>query len=129
MTTKLMKLLLATTLGFLMILAPAGGAEPKTEAGSFPAFWRVFKEAVQKKDKEAVARMTKFPFMAQYRSQADFIKAYGQIIDEKARRCFRNAKPIKDEKGDGYSVFCGEEIFSFRKENGEYRFTDVGMND
>ena len=113
----------------LLAINPAGSAEIKAEARSFPAFWAQFKAAVQKQDKEAVAGMTKFPFMGKYLSKADFIKGYALILDERTRRCFRNAKPVKDDKGDGYSVLCGEEIFSFSKVNGEYRFTDIGMND
>jgi len=113
----------------LLAIIPAGSAEIKPEAGSFPAFWAQFKAAVQKRDKEAVARMTKFPFMGQYHSKAEFIKGYALILDERTRRCFSKAKPVKDDKGDSYSVFCGEEIFTFSKANGEYRFTDIGMND
>jgi hypothetical protein len=36
---------------------------------------------------------------------------------------------MKHDGRDSYSVFCGEEIFGFEKVNGEYRFTDIGMND
>jgi hypothetical protein len=120
--------LTSVILSFLAI-DPAGSAEIKPAAGSFPAFWAQFNAAVQKRDKEAVARMTKFPFMGQYRSKADFIKGYALILDERTRRCFSKAKPIKDDGRDSYSVFCGEEIYGFSKVEGEYRFTDIGMND
>jgi hypothetical protein len=113
----------------LLAINPAGSAEIKPAAGSFPAFWVQFKTAVQKQDKEAVARMTKFPFMGKYFSKVEFIKEYALILDERTRRCFSKAKPIKDDDRDSYSVFCDEEIFGFEKVNGEYRFTDIGMND
>ena len=125
-----MKYALAIALMLVIPIKPALGAEAKPEDRSFATFWTQFKEAVAKGNKEAVAGMTKFPFtMGKQLSKADFIKAYGKIFGEKTRKCFRNAKPVKESKADSYSVFCGEDIFVFEKESGEYRFTDLGVND
>jgi hypothetical protein len=112
---------------FLVCFAFVGAAE----AGSFAEFWVQFKTAVAKDDKEAIAEMTKLPFPTGSKpwSKAEFIKECGKLFDQKTRRCFSKAKPIKEEDRDSYSVFCGEEIFVFSKVNGEYRFTDIGMND
>jgi len=101
------------------------------EARSFAAFWDQFKTAVAKNHKEAIAEMTKlpFPYGSKQLSKADFIKECGELFNQKTRRCFSKAKPIKEHDRDSYSVFCGEEIFVFEKVNGEYRFTDIGMND
>jgi hypothetical protein len=102
------------------------------EARSFAAFWVQFKTAVAKDDKEAIAEMTRLPFVygtSKPLSKADFIKECGKLFDQKTRKCFSKAKPIKEDNRDSYSVFCGEEIFVFAKVNGEYRFTDLGMND
>lgn len=106
-------------------------AEIKPEAGSFSDFWVLFKTAVVKDDRKAIAEMTKlpFPYGSKQLSKADFIKECADLFNQKTRKCFSKAKPVKDDGRDTYSVFCGEEIFSFEKVNGEYRFTDIGMND
>jgi hypothetical protein len=124
----IMKLLLATALTLLLVIDPASSAEIKPEARSFDAFWIQFKAAVAKGDKAAIAEMTKFPFYGTM-SKDEFIKKCGEFFDRKTQRCFSKAKPIKEDKRDRYNVFCGEEIFGFERVNGEYRFTDIGMND
>jgi len=126
-----MKLLLAPTLAFLILINSAPSAEIKPEAQSFAAFWVQFKAAVAKKDNEAIAAMTKipFPYGTTKLSKADFIKQCGELFGKKTQRCFSKAKPVKEDNRDSYSVFCGEDIFSFEKVNGEYRFTDIGIND
>jgi hypothetical protein len=126
-----MKLLLATALALLLVIDPASSAEIKPEARSFDAFWIRFKAAVAKGDKVAIAEMTKFPFDdgARHLSRAEFIKQCGELFDRKTQRCFSNAKPVKEDQHDSYSVFCGETIFGFAKANGEYRFTYLGVND
>jgi hypothetical protein len=121
-----MKILLVTALTLLVVTAGWGA-----EARSFATYWIEFKAAVAQGDKEKIAAMTKFPFVyaSDQLSKADFIKKYGTIFSEKTRRCFRNAKPVKDDSRDSYSVFCGSLIFVFEKVNGEYRLTDTGEND
>jgi hypothetical protein len=123
-----MKLLFSTVLIFLLALAPAGSAEIKAEGRSFAAFWIQFQAAVVKGDKEAIARMTKLPFYGKM-AKADFMKECDGLFPAEVRRCFRNAKPVKEDKRDSYSVFCGETIFVFEKGKAGYQFTDVGVND
>jgi len=123
-----MKFLLFTTLIFLLAVAPAGSAEIKPEARSFAEFWTQFKAAVVKGDKEAIAGMTRLPFYGKM-AKADFMKECDELFPAEVRRCFRNAKPVKADNRDSYSVFCGETIFSFEKGKDGYQFTDVGVND
>jgi hypothetical protein len=125
-----MKFSLAVALMLVVLINPAISAEVKSEGQSFATFWTQFKTAVANKNKEAIAGMTKFPF--NYREQltrADFIKQFDVIFNAKVRKCFQNAKPTKDTSRESYTVFCGEDIFTFAKENGEYRFTDIDVND
>ena len=125
-----MKFPLAIALILLVLTKPLPGAEIKPDTGSFALFWTQFKAAVANKNKEAIAGMTKFPFF--YRdnlTRADFIKQFDVIFNAKVRKCFQNAKPMKDTNRESYTVFCGEDIFTFAKEKGEYRFTDVDAND
>ena len=125
----IMKFLLSTALIFLLAIAPAGSAELKPEARSFAEFWTQFKAAVLTGDKAAIAGMTKFPFGDNQLTKADFVKQCGEIFSAKVRRCFPNAKPVKADKRDSYSVFCGETIFVFEKGKDGYQFTDLGEND
>ena len=124
-----MKLLFSTVLIFLLALEPAGSAQTKPEAHFFAEFWSQFKAAVEKGDKEAIAGMTQLPFGDEKLAKADFVKQFDKIFSARVRRCFRNAKPVKEDKRDSYSVFCGENIFVFEKGKDGYQFTDVGVND
>ncbi len=126
-----MKLLLTITLTFLLVLSPGWSAENQAEAHSFVSFWRKFKTSLAKGDKEEIAAMTNLPFSHQSKqlSKTDFLKAYVSIFGPETRKCFRNAKPVKDEGRDTFSVFCGSVIYVFEKVQGEYRFTDTAEND
>lgn len=96
---------------------------------SFDAFWSKFKTAVAKKDKKAVASMTKLPYSLDFKqlNQAQFIAHYDQIISKGTVKCFARAKPVMD-KGN-YFVNCGEQIFCFNKEKDKWLFTEIGVND
>ena len=124
-----MKLLFSTALIVLLALQPAGKAEVKPQAGSFAEFWTQFQGAVLKGDKEAIAGMTKFPFGGDQLTKVNFVKKCGEMFSAKVRRCFRDAKPVKEDKRESYSVFCGESIFVFEKGKNGYQFTDLGVND
>ena len=125
-----MKFPLAIALILLVLTQPLHCAEIKPEPGSFVLFWTLFKAAVANKNKEGIADMTKFPFNYNKKmTRADFIKQFDVIFNARARKCFRNAKPEKSTDRESYTVFCGDDIFTFTKENGEYRFTDIDLND
>ena len=82
-----------------------------------------------KNDPEAVAALSNVPLFYQNGqfSKAAFLKEYPSTFTHAVRKCLAAAKPVRDR--DSYLVLCGEEIFSFGKVNGAYKFTDVGMND
>jgi hypothetical protein len=130
MAKKAMKLLLATSLTLLVAITPIKGAGTE-DTKSFAPFWAQFKTAVANKNREAIAAMTKFPFnyYAKQLTKADFIKECDAIFSPKVQRCFRDAKPVKADDRESYSVFCGQTIFVFEKGNGGYQFTDMGEND
>ena len=125
-----MKLLLATSLTLLVAVTPIKGAGTE-DTKSFAPFWAQFKTAVANRNREAIAAMTKFPFnyYAKQLTKADFIKECDAIFSPKVQRCFRDAKPVKADDRESYSVFCGQTIFVFEKGNGGYEFTDMGEND
>ncbi len=62
-------------------------------------------------------------------SKAAFLKEYPSTFTRAVRKCLATAKRVKEPDRDSYSVFCGEEIFTFEKVNGAYKFTDIGVND
>jgi len=125
-----MRTLLTTTL-FLFLLVPQllEAKDPPPPAASFAAFWKDFKSAVAKNDKEAVVAATDLPSLYPNKplAKAAFLKDYESNFTKEVQKCFANAKPVRDR--DSYVVFCGEEIFSFEKINGAYKFTSIGMND
>ena len=105
-------------------------AQTSTNTETFSSFWKTFKAAIARNDKEAVADLTKLPFLydSQERDRAGFLKIYGQLFTRKVRRCIATAKPVKE--GDSYDVFCGELILYFSKDTeGKYQLREFGVND
>ena len=102
---------------------------PKKEAQNFNSFLAKFKTALAKNDKAAIASMTKLPFLfdSEELDRSGFIKRFDTLFDKKTRRCFVNAKAVRD--GEEYSVFCGETIYVFGKADGEYKLVAIGAND
>jgi hypothetical protein len=100
-------------------------ATQQSSSPEFTKFWSKFRAAVIKNDKEAVASLTKLPFVVSNKSldKSEFIKSYHKLFDRKIRRCFMNEKPIRDN--ESYSLFCGasgDQGLLFEKVSGEYRF-------
>jgi hypothetical protein len=95
----------------------------------FMTFWSGFKIALQKNDKEALASMTKLPYPVDEKklNRASFIAYCAKIFPTATRKCLLKEKPVADK--DSVFVFCGEEIFVFAKDNGKYKFTEIGVND
>jgi len=122
-----MKLLLTSVFLVLMTFASTSS---QTTADPFTAFWKEFKAAVARNDKEAIANVTKLPFLyeSKERDRAGFIKIYPQLFTPKIRRCIAKAKLVKEQ--ENYDVFCGELIFYFGKDtDGKYKFLEFGVND
>lgn len=114
----------------LLVLCGFGSAQSKTQVDDAGMqFWTKFKTAVAKNDKEAVASMTRLPFTIQGRelTKTGFIQKIPAIFDASVKRCFAKARLVKE--GDGFEVFCGQQIFLFEKVDGVYKFTEIGAND
>jgi hypothetical protein len=120
---------LATILLLLLTLSTVPAQTP-AKAETFTSFWTTFKAAIARNDKEAVADVTKLPFLydSQERDRAGFLKIYGELFTRKVRRCIATAKPVKE--GQNYDVFCGQLIFYFGKDtDGKYKLLEFGVND
>lgn len=120
------KYLGGTMLGLALMFAVSAGVAADIE---FDAFWTKFKAAIQKNDKNAVADMTKLPYLLNSKNlnRQQFIAEYPKIFTASVRKCLGTQKPLKDK--DCYMVFCGEEIFIFAKTGKGYAFTEIGVND
>jgi hypothetical protein len=119
-----------TTMLLLLLTLNAVAAQTQTSPEAFSSFWKTFKAAIAKNDKQAVADLTKLPFTIQNKDydRASFIKIYGELFPLKLRRCIATAKPLKED--DGYEIFCGDQILGFGKDSdGKYKFLWFGAND
>ena len=119
-------------MALMLIVSTSGAAWPQNknkvdEAGL--QFWMKFKTAVAKNDKEAVASMTRLPFLLENRElgKTGFIQKFDAIFGVRVKRCFAKASLVKE--GEGFEVFCGQQIFLFEKVGGLYKFTEIGVND
>lgn len=105
------------------------GAAQDTDAHTFGVFWKQFSQAVVEDKRQAVADLTKLPFLLDgiERDRSAFLHEYPTLFTPEMRRCFKKVKPVHDL--DGYSVVCGEQIFVFGLVSGNYLFTEIGVND
>jgi hypothetical protein len=114
----------------LCVALTCANAQTSSSPATFTSFWKTFKAAMARNDKQAVADVTKLPFLfeSQERDRAGFIKIYDQLFTRKIRRCIATAKPVKE--GENYDVFCGGLIFYFGKDtDGKYKLLEFGVND
>ena len=118
---------LLITIPLLLPLLALQAEESPAEPESFATFWAHFESAVARNDKKAVAAATKFPFMKQL-FEYHFLKDYPLYISEETQKCFATAKPVKETGYDHYIVSCGEDVFTFEKVNGGYKFADISMS-
>ena len=115
-------------LGAVVLACSSAHAAGKPDK-QFDAFYTKFKAALAKNDKASLANMTKLPFLydSKYLDRNQYIARLGQIIPKSAVRRLQKEKAITD---NGVTeVFCGEAIYCFEKVNGEYKFTEIGVND
>lgn len=107
-------------LAFFIAAACAAHAPAAAAQAGWAAFWTKFKTAVVKGDKQTVLTLSDSPQLP-----GDYAALFGTRAK---KQCFAKAKPVKDEQ-EGYSVFCGEQGYYFKKVNGQFRFTESFAND
>ncbi|HEY9678908.1 MAG TPA: hypothetical protein V6C76_12945 [Drouetiella sp.] len=107
----------------------AKAAPASAVSKEFLSFWDKFKDALRKNDKNALADMTKLPYLDDEKklNKAAFIAKSETIFSTSIRKCLLREKPVPDK--DSVFVFCGEAIYVFAKEQGQYKFTEIGAND
>jgi excinuclease UvrABC helicase subunit UvrB len=93
----------------------------------FTTFWAGFKEAIRKNDKNAIADMTKLPFVFNNKQlkRAEFIAQANVIFPAETRKYILRAEEPAGYK-NCYGISCGVDVYLFTKENGKYKFTEIG---
>jgi hypothetical protein len=124
-TTAVITLVLVCATGAL----PTPSARAASEDPQFKEFWTKFKTAVAKNDKQAVAAMTKLPYLLDSKKldKTQFVAKYNLLFPKGTAACFAKEKPGRDQAL--YEVFCGEQIYIFEKVNGKWMFSEIGVND
>ncbi len=131
---KVLMLLALTTMSFVTVCgisAPnqAIAAPAPVVSKEFLTFWEKFKDALRKNDKNALADMTKLPYLDDEKklNKAGFIKKSESIFNASTSKCLLREKPVADQ--DSVMLFCGDSIYIFNKDQGQYKFTEIGVND
>ncbi len=124
--------ILSALIALMLGAAPAYCADKaaaKEQDRDFQQFYTQFQQAVAKSDKQKVASLTKLPYMFDSKNldRGQFIAKFETLFPSATRKCLSKAKPIKDQQC--YMAFCGEEIFIFARVDGQYKFTEIGVND
>ena len=129
--TDMRHMVLATaTLLAMNSMGMSAQAPGRQTQADFVSFWTRFRAAVSASDKEAVASMTKLPFLFEgdELNKARFIEQFDRIFDRRVKARLLKTKPVKD--GAYYEVFCGaESVFLFKRIDGKYKFVEIGVND
>lgn len=132
--SKVLVMLALTTISCVTVCgisAPnqAKAAPAPAVSKDFLSFWERFKDALRKNDKNALADMTKLPYTEQGKklNKAGFIAKSEAIFSASTRKCLLREKPVPDK--DSVFLFCGEAIYVFAKDQGKYKFIEIGVND
>lgn len=133
----------ATVLCLCLLLvvgaAAAAGAQRAPGSAALGAFWLKFKAAVVGGDKEAVARLSKFPVGMSYgvksiRNGADLRRRYREVFNQQsdAARCFAKKQPELDaDNPKRASVACPDEagnevvVYAFELTRAGWRFAGL----
>lgn len=142
---------------FFAVFATFVNAQTKlSDQKAFDIFFKAFKTAVAKGNKNAVASMTNFPFYdrtgevfddtnkLEFKNKAEFIKNYDKIFTESVKLAIANKKPytkIKGENNPGGGPELGEfqldnddagndrqSPLYFKKVNGKYKLAGITYN-
>lgn len=100
---------------------------------AFQTFYTKFQAAVAKRDKNAVAAMTAFPFKYGWDAgdegtytKSQFIRNYGRIVDGSRRFLTRRNPTFSIENGNYYLMNEDDaSSYGFRKRGSSYKFVSL----
>ncbi len=96
---------------------------------AFIAFYEKFREAVAKKEKNAVATMTRFPFSSDVKNKKDLMKLYDDVFNETLLEAITTMTEVVAEPDGTMSMRQGDYSYIFVKVKDEYKFASVGANE
>jgi len=122
----------------VMLLASARNSAGSGE--TVKDFWQTFKRSVITRDKDAVARLSRFPIGMSYgkrsiRTRAEFIRRYAEVFNEQsdAAQCFDRKEPeIDPQNPKRFSIACpdeaGNEVVIYEFERGRQGWKFVRLD-
>jgi hypothetical protein len=123
-----MKIKFLLTIVFCIVFLTVSAFAINFKQTDVQTFWKTFKTALAKNDKNALASATKFPLAMPYevksiKSKAEFLKRYNEIFkgEADAAKCFPNAK-LEKENPKRFAVYCGFKQTPEDKENKPIRY-------
>lgn len=89
-----------------------------------------FRAALAKSDKAKIADMTKIPYYYDngFLNREQYIKKIDVIFPKDVKAGLARNKPVRDKDGS-YMIFNDDLIYVFNKVKGEYKFTDISVDD
>ena len=122
----------------VMLLASARNSAGSGE--TVKDFWQTFKRSVITRDKDAVARLSRFPLGMSYgkrsiKTRAEFIRRYAEVFYEQsdAAQCFARKEPeIDPQNPKRFSIACpdeaGNEVVIYEFERGKQGWKFVRLD-
>jgi len=131
-------LTLVILLACLLVLPVSSGATQTDR--DFQVFWEKFKAAVIKVDKNAVARLTKYPLGMSYgirsvKSKAELVRRYKEVFNQQtdAAKCFATKAPEKDTANPRlFTIVCpneaGDEVVAYQFMRAKLGWQFIGLD-
>jgi hypothetical protein len=106
------------TLGVILLLSgtavPLAGRNFSRSDDSFLSFWRQFKTAVIRRDRKAVARLSRFPLavaegVPNIQNSAELSRRFSELFNRQtdAAQCFATRQPTADtESSNRFTIVC-----------------------
>lgn len=92
---------------------------------AFIAFFEKFRDAVVKKDKNAVAAMIRYPFSSDVKNKKDLMKRYDEVFNEAIVDAIKAMTEITAEKDGTMWILQDDLLFKFAKVGNEYKFEGI----
>ena len=137
-----MKITIAFTVVAVLIATlavPASQPKAFQTDPSIQSFWTMFKSAVTRSDKQAIAAMSQFPIEMPYgfskiKTKAQLLKRYRELFNVQADavKCFAGGTPkVNEEDKNQFTVGCKDKagnevvVYGFGKTGGVWKLTSL----
>jgi hypothetical protein len=126
--------LIAVLSAFTLLSTTGVCAQPDASDKDFQAYFKVFKSAVIKNDKQAVASLSHFSDQGAMMGEnvEAFMNNYDNIFNANVKKALKKANKIKKEADSTivqYYFYGGRTNFNFRMINGEIKLVSINSGD